>query len=123
MPSVADADKLARLIKEAQPLVQEFARAPYDARRELRDKCGVALSFLTLYLNSIAMDDQPTFDGSEEDGHDKALKVAHHGTVQSRLYSQLRDTLDRDLCAASGLASAPLYTAGESCTRRPRAGR
>jgi cold shock CspA family protein len=83
MPSVADADKLARLTREAHPLAQEFARASYDDRRELRNKCGIALPFLTLYLDSISMDDQPTFDGLEEDEHAKALKVAYHGTVRT----------------------------------------
>jgi cold shock CspA family protein len=83
MPSLADADELARLVKEAQPLAQEFARASYDARRDLRDRCGVALPFLTLYLNTLAMDDQPTFGGVEEDDYAAALKVACHGTVRA----------------------------------------
>jgi len=83
MPSTADADRLARLIKEAQSLAQEFARASYDVRRDLRDKCGVALPFLTLYLNSIGMDDQPTFDGLEEDQYAKAVRIACQGTVRT----------------------------------------
>jgi hypothetical protein len=77
------ADKLARLIKNALPLAKNFARALYDDRRELRDKCAAELSFLMLYLNSIAMDDQPTFDGIEEDQYAKLLKVAYQGTVRT----------------------------------------